>query len=329
MVLKSAIIHRINKARYQSSSLNLRKQELNITNESLIRLIDEVRGLYERTGKARGVFEDNNDSYPFQRMVERFLDKKVDFVQFSSGAMMHFKETADDVNLATGGYVLFVLYEEKPNLFLMVVMLNDITGTAIDKESLEVKEIMHLETKHLHLAARLNITFWKGEEQKQYLSFIKGRGAGDISRYFLDFIGCKNYSNSQQQTRILRDAIDNYCKTHEISQDKKQEIRKKIYDHCEEKRKERKPVTLETISRLVDDENPEAFLIYANSEEVGLSDTFDPDQRVMKSFQLFTLQRQGVKLLFNRDLLGTEVILEDDRLILTEIPQEWIEQLRD
>lgn len=327
--MEHAIIHRLTKARGQNSQVHLRDQELDISSPPLERLMDEIREIYEKTGKSRGVFEDDLTNFPFQRMIDQFLDQADNFVKFTGDAMRYFKYTIDQENFATGGYILFVLYQEGQNQFLMVAMLNDVTGTAIEKDNLEVIDIVHLDTKHLHLAARLNISFWKSEEQKQYLSFIKGRGAGDVSRYFLKFLGCTDYSNSRDQTKKLKEAIDAFCVDRGFDQAKKKAIKQKIFEHCEEKRKKKESVSLETLSFLVDEEKPDEFLIFANSDDIGLDSIFEPHRDMLRTFQFFTLEKQGVKLSFNKNLLQKEVFLKGDDLVFTNLSSDWLNQLRE
>ncbi|MBF0583078.1 MAG: nucleoid-associated protein [Magnetococcales bacterium] len=328
MDLKNAIVHRIKRDDGQPSTIDYRDRELQNDSVPLKRLISEIRGIYEKTGKSRGVFQSDLHSYPFQNMVRQFLEKVVSFVEFTKGAVGHLKTLIDRENFAKGGYILFVLYQEEPNLFLMVAMLNDVTGTAIDEENLDVKDVLHLETRHLHLAARLNISFWRSGQDKQYLSFVNGRGAGEISKYFLNFLGCEDYSTSREQTKRFFEAVNGFCEIRQFDQQTVEEIKRKLFDHCEEKRKKKESVSLESLSFLVDEKESSEFLIYANSDDVGVNSFFDPDRAMLQKFQFFKLEKKGVRITFDKNLLGKEVILEEKSLVFTGLSDDWLSRLR-
>ncbi len=331
MKLEHAIIHRIKKERYQPAKLQLRDKELAVSSDALELLMNDLRKAYEQTGKSRGTFNKKKASYPFQGMVEKFLKNEHDFVKFTTDAMEHFEGIINKEHLATGGYVLFVLYQEEPNQFLMVVALKDVTGTAVNESDLTINNIHHLDTKHLHFAARLNITFWTKHTDKQYLSFVKGRGTSDISDYFLEFIGCDGYSDSRDQTNKLRQAIIDFCAQEEMSKEKTGEVIRKIYSYCEDKRREKQPVYLETLSSLVSEEKPTAFFVFANSDEIGLNSSFDPDREALRRFKVFKLEKNGVALSFDRTLLNKDVFLREEGnetvLVFTNLPEKWIQQL--
>lgn len=330
MQIRNAIVHRLQKDRFQESVLHIRDDLLQV-DEALTRLLTEVRDVYTRkAGKSYGRFQQDQDVYPVSRFLRQLLDGQFDFIEFTRRSMNTFKRNIDPAQLATGGFVLFVQYAVNQNEYLMTVMLNDQLGTAIDPETLEINDTRHLDLSHLHLAARVDLGAWDQGREEKYLSFVKGRASADsVSKYFRDFLGCAEYTDARDETRTLLRVVQAYCEDQGFGRDATARFKGAVHDYCEARRKSGSPVHLDELSRAIDEENPDSFFEFANGEEHRLSNVFDPDRATLRQLKRFQGKDQKLSIAFDQDLLGVRVIYDSEErtLLIRNLPDELARQL--
>ena len=336
MTIEHIIVHRLQKQRNEVSTLHLRKHELEVTPAAEY-LLAELTAVYEKkTGKAYGIFQQDREVYPFSTLLERYLDgSDGGFADLTRKVMNLFKTKIDQAKWATGGYVVFILYGAEPasggvhNRHLIVVMLNDRRGTAVDSETLEIRNVVHLVLDELHLAARVDITGWRTGAVTQYLSFIKGPRSGvSVSRYFRELLGCAEYVDAIRQSRDLVRAVDAYIEQHNLSRSRAREIQTTVYEYAADMRQQGDLVDLEVLSTRIE---PDGFLEFANSEEVGLSSSFEPDLRTLRPFGRFYYSDDQLAIGFNLRLLGNVVQYNADSesLTITPLPGQLVRQLEE
>ena len=234
-------------------------------------LLGGIHETYEKkTGKAYGTFQSNVETFPFSGYLDRFLGGTGgDFTSFTQRSMRRFKLEIDKADWATGGYVVFILYdnsrpegqeapdvgqkaEEEPGPHLIVVMLNDRRGTAVNPDTLEIRDITHLVLEELHLAVRIDIGSWQADEAR-YLSFVKGRRSGaTVSRYFRDFVGCDEFVDPVSQSRLLVRASRQFVEHEKLSKEAALEIRRTIYEAAVEAHENAQELDLVEISKRLD-----------------------------------------------------------------------------
>lgn len=332
MEVSSAIVHWLQKDRHSASSIYPRDTLLPI-DAPLTTLADKIRTIYtEKTGKAYGRFQANDTVYPISQLLRNHVHDDTGFVQFSKDAMDVFKAKIDTVQLATGGYVLFIKYNVNQRQYLMVVMLNDTTGAAIDRVTLDIDHATYLDLRHLHLAARIDITSWLSGNADRYLSFVKGRASTDeVSKYFRDFLGCDDYVDSKAQSQTLLHAVRLFCDSKDFSSEERQQFRNTVFNYCEERRGQGQPVVLEDLSHYLNEGEPTEFLEFANSEQIGLSNMIEPHGRTLKQLKVFRGKTPRMSISFDSELLGTYVIYDREHgdLIFHELPDNLKQQLDD
>lgn len=244
--------------------------------------------------------------------------------------MTYLQDKMNDKHLSTGGYVLFILYTQQQTQYLLVVMLNDAEGSSIDPRTLEVNDITHLDLKRLNFAGRIDIDSWQKDEgeTEKYLSFIKGRGAENVSEYFWKFLGCDDISKPKEQTKDLVKALLSFCTVNDFDKNKSDTYNQKAFDYCDEKRKEGKPVYLESLSAHLDEENTDAFLKHANGKEIKLDGVIEIHREAMRRLTFINLSKDDLKISFSKTRLGKSVILDGEKLVISDLPVSFKDQLK-
>lgn len=310
MSIEHIIVHRLEKEREAPSTLHPRDQVLEVSTAAE-NLLANLRATYEeKTGKAFGVFQQDQTTYPFSAYLGEHLDGTVGFTEFSRRSMERLQTEIDKEAWATGGYVAFILYRtegDEAKRYLLVVMLNDRRGTAVDPATLEIRDVTHLMLDELHLAGRVDLDAWQANE-KSYLTFVKGRKRGaTVSRYFREFLGCTDYVDSVVESRKLAIAVQRYAKRENLSRDRAREIRADVFDKAVRANEKQEPLDLEHVSEQIDPDEPNKFLEYANSDKVRLTASFDPDLTALRRLARFSGRDAEVSVSFEASVLGNRV----------------------
>lgn len=326
MSIINSVVHRLEKDRYSKSTVNLRESILEVS-EPLENLLAEIRKVYNnKTGKSYGRFQSDVSVYPFSSYLTKHLDDEFSFIEFTKKAMNLFKNKIDVANLATGGYVLFIHYEN----YLMVVMLNDKSGISIDEKTLEVLDASHLDLEKLHLAARIDLDSWNNSDSQKYLSFVKGRKSSEsVSLYFREFLGCTDYTDPKEQTQILLKVVDDFCNYKNYDNEDRQNYRQLVFDYCDDKRKAKQPVYLEDLSHHLNEEEPNEFLQFANSEEYSLNTGFELHHDTLQRLKRYIGKDNKLSIKFEAELLGDRIIYNSNEksLLINKLPADLENQL--
>lgn len=326
MIIDHIIVHRLEKEREKPSALHLRDLELGVS-PAAEHLLQELTDVYEKkSGKAYGVFQQNRDTYPFSALLESYLNGDgQDFTSLTKQAMALFKARIDEAAWATGGYVVFILFSgDSPvagtrERHLIVVMLNDRRGTAIEADTLEIRDIVHLVLDELHLGARIDIPAWRSGSSEKYLSFIKGPKSGvSVSRYFREFVGCAEYVDSVRDSRMVVKALDRYVKQRNLPKTRARQIRKIVIEDAEEKQEKGELVDLAELSPRIDPEEPQGFLQFTGAEKI--SSTFEPHLQTLRPLGRFHYSDDDLTVSFDTRLLGNVVQFDAERDSLTIHP---------
>ncbi|WP_306534303.1 nucleoid-associated protein [Geobacter sp.] len=317
-MIENFIVHRVVKAVGAGETKIQTRPDVLAMSEAVITLVDEILTIYNnKSARAYGVFNPDLDNYPFASYTEEYLLSNSNFVDYTIKSLKRLSNKIKDVTLATGGYIAFIHYKTETKNYIMVVMLNDKYGTAIDESTLEINKTIHLDLNKLHFAARLNVTDWKSGSTSKYLSFIKGRGTDGISQYFREFVGCDEFTDSKRLTEMLILAIKDFGGSKNLNDQELQQLRRLAFDYCEDKRKKKESVSLEDLSNRVWERQPEDFLSFANSEKYQLASTFEPHRDVLRRLYRFSGKDKGLAISFDSELLGSRIHYKKDTEILT------------
>jgi len=329
MQLINAIGHKLQKERQNKSILTTRDSVWD-AKAPVIRLAETLQDLYgKKATKHWGTFESDTISYPFQTILNGHLNKKIDFVEFTKNATGILKSKIDTENWATGGYIVFINYKQSGENFLLIVMLDDVIGSAIDGNNISVDDATHLDLSRLHVGGRVNISKWNSDDER-YLSFIKGKG-NEVSRYFRYFLGCTDYTTAKDSTLQLVNAARSYSKFKSFTSDQKIAFEHKVYQYCEERRHANLDIELSALSAVIEPENPNEFFEFANGEPHQVDTIITPDRTIYKRLQYITYNKGEFRISFPRTMLKEQIEYNDKAgtLVIKKIPEELKVQLKD
>jgi nucleoid-associated protein len=331
MNIVEAIVHRVDKDRQHYGVVTLRRQALPV-DKVLQNTVEKIRQTYNgNPARGFGVFQADKLLYPFSKELNDYCDGIKSLYDFTSTAMNVLLKEINMEPLATGGYVLFVKYDEGGKSFFMVAILKLKGGTGIDEKSLALSANWNLDVDHLHEAARINIDNWAAS-QGRYISFArKGAGNRKFTDYFRNFVGCDEFIESAAQTNEIIRVIKDYCVDKNLSPVEARKIKARAYEYFVEQSKDKKPINLEAISMRFDGENPKAFLDYLAEKDIELSDGFEPDRNAYRQLKRIGGKDLDLTINFDRSLLGDRVKYDPEKqqLLITKLPPSLIAELEE
>jgi nucleoid-associated protein len=330
MEINEAIVHRMDKERQGKAVVTLRKDVL--PKDGVLKsLVEKSRDAYNANpNRAVGVFQSNQLVYPFSKLLDTYLAKAIDLIAFSHQAMSILENHINGEPFATGGYAIFIDYEDDAkNRFFMVVILKLKGGVGINEADLALSENWNLDVDHLHEAARINVQNWK-VAKGNYISFARTASTNKtFTQYFREFIGCTHFIESKAQTSLLVKTINNYCRDNALTPEASQVLKAKAFEYFEEQKKENKPISLAAISMRFDDAAPRAFTDYIAANDIEISDGFEPDKTSYKHLKRIGGKDTDMSISFDRALLGNTVRYNKNNKELTflKLPSSLIAEL--
>ena len=323
MQIEAMIIHKLAKDVANPAVLTTRDSLLAVDRKATD-FVTEVRDSYYKSGIHHGTFDENAVSFPFQTLATDYLEKKMDFIAFSTKAMSHLKTMIDTATLATGSYVVFSHFKPDDE-FLSVVLLNDKQGYAID-EKLNLKQAIHLETNKIHVASSVNVTRWKSKNDP-YLTFI--RGSRDIAQYFQNFIGCTDLTPAKEASKRFKLAVTDFLAKSGLDDEERERRLTSVYDQCADCIHKKQPINLTAIAGILDPAKPERFVHFANGDKYQVSNVFNGHSQTLRSLKFVSYRSKELSITFDHSLFGTKVVYQSrgNSLTIKDIPEDLKNQL--
>ncbi|WP_225775206.1 nucleoid-associated protein YejK [Pseudomonas sp. Marseille-Q5115] len=331
MPIRHCIVHLIDKKPDGTPAvLHARDQALEHTQALDDMLADLNESYNAKQGKAWGFFHAESGAYPFSGWLKAYLEEEQDFTAFSRVAVEHLQKLMEESNLSVGGHVLFAHYNQGMTDYLAIALLHHSDGVAVTEE-LDVTPSRHLDLGQLHLAARINLSEWKNNQQsKQYISFIKGKNGKKVSDYFRDFIGCQEGVDGPGETRTLLKAFSDYVESEDLPEEAAREKTKTLVDYATSQTRMGEPVELQELSGLIDEDRPRAFYEHIRNKDYGLSPEIPADKRTLNQFRKFTGRAEGLSISFEAHLLGSKIEYDEaaGTLTIKGLPTQLTDQLK-
>jgi nucleoid-associated protein len=337
MSIENIIVHEVVKEPKVPAKLVDRPEENPIDSHAEM-LVNQVTGLFRKTGMLTGEFAISNDPKmpvpKFVGLLNNHLgdDGFDDFVAFSKSATDIFIEKLNKSTSQNAGYLWFNHYVHNHDRFLSIILLRKKKGFIFDKD-LDLNEVESIDLDKIHMAARINISAWHGKATRKYISFRIGSNAKTVTTYFSDFIGCEEYTQSRVDTRELREVIREYCAYHEFAPDDKAKAIQLVVDECTRCADEEVPFLLDKMSdrldAIFDPLEKGIFLDKAQEEPRCLTNEISPDRSVFNSFSRYKGMDKRMTISFDSDLLDELAVYDrgTGALTFTEIPGDLKAQL--
>ena len=305
-IVNHVIIHKLVKEKHGKSSVVERSSPLVVT-EPVKNLVLAIHDLYAgKASKGYGRFEADEVNYPTSAILRNiFIDQSISFVEGSKLLLSVLSAKAGAVPLATGGYVLMAqVTNSAQDTWFLVAIINNVDGSVIDDQTLEVVGAMHVDLENLRVAGRVNLTDWeKAAKDVRYIGFLKQRG--EVADYFKLFLGCNELVADTEETKKLVEVLKKFAKSQGLDHKAEEEFLKSAFNYCDERNKKDEPLSLVALSNAAWPNEPKKLQNAFVEDDVQISDGFVPDGRSIKAL---------VRLRYKTDYWTVDI----DRLALSQ-----------
>lgn len=329
-VLHSAI-HKIDKKPDGSQAILHLGAAEQVESQARDDLMSQFNESYNGTiGKAWGFFHAESGAHPLSGWLGKYLAGGFDFFNFSVTAADHLTKLMEESNLATGGHALFCHYQQGLTEYLVIALVQETEAVTMTEE-LSLLTVKRLDLDHVRLAARINLSEWKGNPQsKQYISYIKGKQGRRINEYFRDFIGCQEGIDGPSETRTLLKAFSDFVESEDLPEESAREKTHTLVSYSMAQAKLGEPITLGELSELIDEDRPKNFYDFIKAKDYGISETLPPDKKTLNKFRRFTGRAEGMSISFEAHLLGDKIKFDEEggTLTLRGLPTQLTDQLK-
>lgn len=323
-LIKSFIVHKLNKDQHGAATISEGPSLLTV-NDAIQSLVDEIDQKYKTQSRSFGKFEDNNIEFPLQKYIEDNLlnTSSPDFLKFSKDALLHLQVTATDINFATGGWVVMCDYVSQGENFVVIAIVNDSKGAAVNETTYVVSTSIYVDLNKLRHAGRVNIDKWQSGTNNKYVSFLR---KGKETTYFQKFLGCNDIQERRVESDKLVNAVKKFTQT--LSEEaSKDSIYKLSHTYLLSLIDENKELELETFCNHVYPSNPTILKEYLCSEEISLSTGFVPDRTSISRFSKFTAKGNDWQLSFSRDAIRNFSYDASTRTLTIEVKNDAAHQV--
>lgn len=304
----------------------LRGQTLPDT-ELVQQLMLELHQHYQSKNKTYAVFTAES---PFAQMLNRYLEKELDFLTFSQQAAQLLAQEISKYSFANGGTFIVSQYNFLATDYLFLGLIDSRASLLVD-EQLEVHGTQYLDLSKCDIIARVNLTELTIDAQSnRYLTFLKGRIGRKVGDFFIDFLGAEEGLNPKVQNQILVQAVQDYCHQSDVEPAQAKEIKQQVLNYCKARADEGEEIDVVALSAEMDPLNGQSFVEFTQTEAYDLEETIPPLPATLKKLEKFSGSGRGVTLSFAAELLGQRVIWdeENDCLTIKGLPANLKDQLQ-
>ena len=359
LTINRVIIHQLNKVQHKEiKPSNIRPEVLDANSEIVQNLVNEINALYCRKGnnvqygvfiegEGRGSFPDSFESYSANEVL---TDK--DFIELTKKAMESLYIQANAKSSSSGGYILFVDCNlPSSGRFFITAMVKQKAGVTLD-DSLDLKELLHLDITRLHQAARINFSkymqFLQASDEKKseinYLNFVSPKTNAEAAGYFITALGCTQGCSSARATADVVRASVEFFESNEELKKHSYDIRQKLHEHLGKKAFDGESVKLSEIEKIArefipaDDsekveELADSFVSHLNGEKWAIPVEFTVHTGTLKKQSFISSKTENWKFEFNTSSLGceetSEIFYDEEEqcIVIRHLPEKVIESI--
>lgn len=330
MTISNLIIHNVIKRQHEKEVKSaIREREIKVEDKHDKFLSRILKIYYGKSNPSYGIFDANEISYPYQKLLREFIETKSTFKSFSTQAVEHFiTKIKDEVN-ATGGFFLMVAFKSKDSDFIATIMLNNTTNYDIDESNLDINETLTLDIDKVDVANIINLKRWK-QNDNTYLSFTKGRK--NISDYFVNFIGCSKITDAKHYSQNLKVAFSEYLQHKRFSDEEKNKHKMNAYSYLKAASSARQDVTLDGFIHSVFPENYKEAKRFMSKRKYEVTSSFRCDMQTYRDYQFIFYKSKDLNFQFNRTLLDQQILVynaDKKHLTITKLDDSVVKQIEE
>ncbi len=329
MAISHVIAHHLSRIDDQTATLNLRSDELALSDHK-DDLLDELkRSFLSRLARKHGSFKTADEGEPslLQTALEQFLAETHSFSQMSVVLMQAFEHGLNESDIELDAYFLFFLEQvsDHHSVFYLYIV-NQSQSLAIN-ESLEVTPSYSVDTGPSMVGIKVDLSEWKVRKNYAYLSFLPPRGSTPFAELFTGITGFGDGLNTTEATQSFLAGVDAFAK--QVPQEAVNDYRAKVVDYCMSQEQKDEPVTIAGLSKELEGIDCEKFVREMAPYNPKGEEEIKVDRRELRRYVKFMGRDKDLSISFSTYHLHSRVLYdeESDTLTIKGLPNALRNQL--
>lgn len=352
LTINHVIIHELVKEQHKElKPSNTRDYVLPSDDDNVVKLVEGVLTIYGKRANAAqygrfktkkvGEFPALYDSYchlnvPTEKQFIDFTKKTIEELEDAIG---------DKKGPASGGYILFIDYENEYGRAFLIAMLKNKPGLRISNTLLP-QELEHIDLNKLHQAARINQNRYDEYQQSDideraqitYLSFVSPSTNMSTAGYFIEALGCSKGTASATSTKLVIQEVPMFFKDEpELDRHNAKKVKNDLLSYlneCVENKKSARLSEIEALARIYfPTDNPEQadklsekLFQRLNGEKNGVPVEFSVSKTEVGKARYHKLESANWVLKANKNSIGVndnaEIKYHNGSLTITKLSVE-------
>lgn len=354
-----AVVHELIKEQHKEiQNSDIRDVVLKKNSPAVSKLVVGATSIYGKKNNAAhyGIFSKNTESeFPKEFGSYAKLPLSEDFfLEITRSAMgeLHAAAGGARARASTGGYILFVDYENSQGRFFLIAMLKKRDGLRLN-EKLEPEELIELDLNSLYHAARINFQKLEAhvqasDEERQelnYLSFLSQSAGRAAAGYFVTALGCAIGTASAAATQnLIKEGVKFFRDRPDLHKSRLA-FKDDLLRYLEKQRDLGYSVKLSEVEQIARsyfpaeyegqaDDLADEFTGHLNSEAVGVPVEFPIHKGVLDKYTHVLYKADNWQLKFDRNSLGESVDAEirfvenECKLVINNLSKEAMAVIR-
>lgn len=350
------VIHGFSKAQHDVDVTEVVKKNvlLNARLPAVESLVDGVAKLLGKRSNAQvwGRFNEVAREGLFARHFSEFAQHTgpTEFLSLTHVAVDELVRAAKRERLATGGHILFSLYADDAGITrLVVAMIKQKGGIQLDANYVPVGitaiDMGKLyQAAHIHLPDYLAFNELAGEEiphsEKNYLSFLSSRDAGEASAYFISALGCELRVSPTRSTERVFEATNEFFASQPDLSIYRKDASEQLAKYLQDQLSSGSPADLEGICHVLQAIVPPQHAVltaglmeFFNSDKYQIPAEFHVHKGILTKHVKVSLESESMKLKFTRSIIGTDQNAQvyynqqNKSLLIKDLPASFVAKL--
>ena len=331
MPITHAIAHQLHRGADTPAQLSLRADEL-ATEGASEALLAKLKGSFlARISREHGSFATEGDTALLPRLLQQFLDDKLDFITLSRDFTTALQTQLDEAKIELDAHLLFFIEKSfDHHLFTLFIARQSESLTVNDE--LEITSSYAIDNGPSLFGIKVDLVEWRERKNYACLSLIPPRGNPLLSEAFYGLTGFSNGIDKEAATLAFLEGVEAFAK--EVPQEQQKEYRNQVVEYCIEQDGQDAPVKLEELAKVVEGINPDEFVRIVASHTGGENESEQEqelvvDRRSLRRYVKFAGREKDLAISFSSYQLDDRVRydVDSDTLHITGIPKALKKQL--
>ena len=273
----------------------------------------------KRGGKVYGRFHDAAGENPLPAWLEGWQGEAFSFLKFSTQWLQHAEVLLGQTEEVLDAYCFFAHEALEAGEVCWLFLAAHEAAFAVNGD-MALDDTHYLDTSHILMAAKINLSEWQSGESNKYLTFVRAPGEKELSEWFEKVVGFTDKLDTAKQTEQLLAVVEDY--TRKLPDEVAEQTREKVVEYCLEQSKAGESVTIDALSQNVTPDSAEEFKAFAMTHDAKPPSDLVPHAGQLRQYVRISGRNEQMSMSFSSGCLGEAVVYdaESDSLTIKNIP---------